>query len=311
MAKPRGIFGIGVCTLDVISVVETFPGDEGVEMAREAITMGGGPVATALAAAASLGARTTMLDRFGDDWRSRLILGELQELGVNTSAAPTQPGAAASLATVLVRADDGARAIRFVRSTAAPLCNEDIDRDQLLSHRIVHCNGRHPEACLAAAEICKTSCGATSLAFDGGAGRYREDLLPLMREADLPIVAHQFATAATGEVDVGAAAGRLAELCPRASLIGITDGARGSWVFPRDGKAFHQPAFTVDPVVDTTGCGDAYHGAFLFALDSGWSYERAAETASAAGAINAGKLGGRGGLPTTDGLAAMIGGSPC
>ena len=53
-----GILGIGVCTLDVLTVVDTLPGEEGVEMARQATLMGGGPLATALAAASSLGSRT-------------------------------------------------------------------------------------------------------------------------------------------------------------------------------------------------------------------------------------------------------------
>jgi sugar/nucleoside kinase (ribokinase family) len=67
-------------------------------------------------------------------------------------------------------------------------------------------------------------------------------------------------------------------------------------VFPKDGKAFHQPAFPVDEIADTTGCGDVYHGAFLHALNKGWSYKRAAELASKAGALAATALGGRGAL---------------
>jgi sugar/nucleoside kinase (ribokinase family) len=26
---------------------------------------------------------------------------------------------------------------------------------------------------------------------------------------------------------------------------------------------FHQPAFKAEPLIDTTGCGDVFHGAFL------------------------------------------------
>ena len=73
-----GILGIGVCTLDLITLVETLPAEEGVEMGVQSLVMGGGPVPTALCAAASLGSRCTMLDRFGDDLNSRHILAELE-----------------------------------------------------------------------------------------------------------------------------------------------------------------------------------------------------------------------------------------
>ena len=49
---------------------------------------------------------------------------------------------------------------------------------------------------------------------------------------------------------------------PRAS----TDGGVWSWVLARDGRCFHPPAYLFPSAVDTTGCGDSYHGAFLFGL---------------------------------------------
>jgi len=72
-----------------------------------------------------------------------------------------------------------------------------------------------------------------------------------------------------------------------APIVGITHGAEGSWFLAGEGEQFHQPAFPVEPVIDTTGCGNVFHGAFLFAA-----------LASAAAACNAGTLGGRGHLPT-------------
>lgn len=298
-----GILGIGVCTLDILTVVESFPCGENVEEARQSVIMGGGPVATALVAASSLGSRTTMLDRLGSDcWRSAHILGEFEAAGVDTTRLALAPDAEASLACVFVRRSDGARSVRFVRSSAPPLMPEEIDPALLLGHRFAHCNGRHPAACLAAAKLCRNSGGATRLSFDGGAGRYRAEILPVLAEADIAIVAHDFAASATGENDPARAAAGLTKICPHAELVGITDGERGSWLFPRDGDAFHQPAFAVKEVIDTTGCGDVYHGAFLHALDSGASYRDAARLGSAAGALNASALGGRGALPTRDAL---------
>ncbi len=302
----NGILGIGVCTLDVLTHTSTFPLQGDVEEANQALVMGGGPVATALAAASSLGSKTTMLDRLGDDWRSRLILEQLQSLGVGCQEIKIEPGAEASLASVLVRTSDGARAVRFIRSTARAITAQEIQPELVTSHRFVHCNGRHLAGCLHAAELCLNTGGRTQVSFDGGANRYRDELIPLMAVTDIAIVALEFALAASGETSPDPAARRLMELCPRAHLIGITDGKRGSWIYPRTAGHFHQPAFTVAQAVDTTGCGDVYHGTFLHALDTGCDLNQAAQLASAAGALNASALGGRGNLPTQDAITRIL-----
>jgi sulfofructose kinase len=63
-------------------------------------------------------------------------------------------------------------------------------------------------------------------------------------------------------------------------LVVITDGVRGSWSYPREGEWFHQPAYRLPNVVDTTGCGDSYHGAFLFGLLKGMELEQIARAST-------------------------------
>jgi sugar/nucleoside kinase (ribokinase family) len=59
-------------------------------------------------------------------------------------------------------------------------------------------------------------------------------------------------------------------------------------------------------VVDTTGCGDSYHGAFLFGLLKGLDLEQTAALASAVAALNSQALGGRTGLPTLEQATAFL-----
>jgi len=302
----NGILGIGVCTLDILTHTRTFPVTGNVEEANNSLVMRGGPVATALAAASSMGTRTTMLDRLGDDWRSELILKELTGYHVECGHIERAAGVCASIASVWVRTSDGERAIRFVRSTASPLSASEIKGDLVTSHRFVHCNGRHLEACMRAAEICSESGSMTQLSFDGGANRFRDELIPLMAVTDIAIVALEFAMSSTGASSRKAAVQGLQELCPKAQIVGITDGENGSWIYPRSTRNFHQPAYPVTNAVDTTGCGDVYHGAFLHALDSGRNIEEAAQVASASGALNASALGGRGMLPTCETVEQVI-----
>ena len=51
-------------------------------------------------------------------------------------------------------------------------------------------------------------------------------------------------------------------------------GAEGSMTFLKE-KEYVQPAFQVDKVVDTTGCGDAYQAAFCYAINHSASIQEA------------------------------------
>ena len=303
----RGILGIGVCTLDILTKVKTLPSDESVEEADSVIFMGGGPVPTALAAATYLGSSTTILDTLGDDWKSNLIIEELRDHGVQCENIIIEPGSSASLASVLVRSSDGARAIRFVRSSTKAINPESLEDNIINNHRIIHCNGRHLDACIQAAEIAKKYKEETLLSFDGGAGRYRKELLPLMERINIAIVAKDFALKATNETKLNQSTWiKLNQLFPKAYIIGITDGHRGSWIQYENQEPFHQPAFLATNIEDTTGCGDVYHGTFLHAIESGTSVNEAARMASGAGSMNASALGGRGLLPTKEQLNKFL-----
>ena len=59
----------------------------------------------------------------------------------------------------------------------------------------------------------------------------------------------------------------------------------------------HQPALAVD-VVDTTGAGDVFHGAYLYAYLQGWPAGRCLAFAAATAALKCRELGGRAGIPT-------------
>jgi sulfofructose kinase len=67
------------------------------------------------------------------------------------------------------------------------------------------------------------------------------------------------------------------------------------------------PAFKVD-VVDTTGTGDAFHGAFALGLSEGRSESECAAMASATAALKCRRLGARAGLPSRAELDAFLAG---
>jgi sulfofructose kinase len=62
---------------------------------------------------------------------------------------------------------------------------------------------------------------------------------------------------------------------------------------------FHQPAFRVE-TVDTTGCGDVFHGAYAAALCEGRGLEERLRFAAAVAALKATREGGQKGIPSRE-----------
>lgn len=76
----------------------------------------------------------------------------------------------------------------------------------------------------------------------------------------------------------------------------ITDGARGSWGL-EENTMVHFPAFIIN-AIDTTGCGDVYHGGYAAAILWGFTFIERLEFASYIASRVATEFGGRTRLPT-------------
>ncbi|TWU57997.1 carbohydrate kinase family protein [Rubripirellula reticaptiva] len=293
-SKSIEILGIGVSVLDVLMVVDELPTDESVVRAKDRrISLGGG-VAVATATAAMMGGQVSFADRLGNDVASQTILAELKSAGVNVDHIEVVKEQSASVATVWVRQNSGSRTIVFSPGSDIPLSWNDELAAAVANAKILHCNGRHVETCLRAIEIAKRS--DTLVSFDGGAHRYRDEVLPLVRASDILIVSEHFAAAHVNGDDVhgNSDPATLAEQLAAdfdARIVGVTAGDRGSWFVCRNNGRWHEPAVNVDRVVDTTGCGDTFHGAFLYGIAKGFSVRRSSHLASIVAANNACGLG--------------------
>lgn len=252
------VTGIGAETFDEFYIVPAFFAAECVAEAAAHTTDLGGPVATALAVLAAHGHDCSLVDAIGAQAR----------------------------AVILVRQRDGARQIVFFPAQAA----EPVFKPEMLNGaRLLHLNGRHENTARAA--VHQAQAQNIEISFDGGAGRFRESIRDLFEASHLRIISRDFAEKCTGFTDFDSIAPAL--LSRPAKLLVITDGTSGSHVWTPGGVSFHQPAFAASPLVDTTGCGDVFHGAFLHGWLSGWDLPRCAEFASRQAAKNAEGLGGR------------------
>ena len=289
--KPFDVVGLGYCAVDYLGIVPRYPElDEKIGM-LEFSKQGGGITATAMATVGRLGGRASYIGKVGDDDLAKFILTELHKDGVDTGRVAVQAGASSQLSFVVVDRASGKRTI-FWTSSDLILEPQEIRREDILAGKVLQVDAHHPAAAIQAA----TWANEADIPVVMDAGTLREGSKELVERTDALIASALFARQFTGE-DYPEVAARLM-FGGRRKIAAVTLGDKGCVYVTAEGT-FHQPAFEVD-VVDTTGAGDVFHGAFSFGLARGRPYGEIIEFASAVAAIKCTKLGGRAGIPTLD-----------
>lgn len=292
MFKKRfDVIGIGSCAVDFLGIVLSFPKPDTKNKMTKFIQQGGGPVATALVTLARLGAKVSFVGKLGNNEFSRFVINEFVKEGVDVSGIVKENNAGPYLAFIIVDAKNGSRTICWTDQMVLRLKKEELSRDFITSCRILHLDEYEIEAALLAAKWAKEEGVKTVLDAETP---QKKELSPLIKLIDFLIVPEEFALGFSGAGNIGKACEFFIKQGPR--VVVITQGKRGSFVVTKD-KRFFQPAFNNVNIVDTTGCGDVFHGAFIYGILKGWPLEVISEFASAVAAIKCEKLGGRAGCP--------------
>ncbi len=292
------VIGLGQCSVDYLGIVSQYPPVDTKIEALEWTTQGGGPVATALVTLARLGVKTAFIGKVGDDELGKSIRLGLTSEGVNVDGLRTDRGRTSQTAFIAVEKDTGRRTIFWTRGTIRPVSPDAIPLALVRQSRVLHLDGLMTEAALEAARIARD--GGVTVVFD--AGHVRPGTEDLLRHASHVIASEEFAREYGGKRDPVRIAGDIKRLGPDA--VTITLGNRGCvTVSARDRVS--TPAFRV-PVVDTTGAGDVFHGAYIYGLLQGWTLVKSVLFATAAAGIKCRALGGRSGLPCLDEIHRLV-----
>ncbi len=301
------VVGLGLAIVDVVLRVDRMPKWEDPRGLLDFTLADGGPAGTACFVASTFGLRTGFVDTVGDDDLGEHRRRSLGRAGVDTSRLVPREGPEDHVVVVYVDAATGERVFSFRRGfLSRPLTVDDLDRPYIESARILHLDGSHGAAALAAARWMKESGGTVVLDAAATSHKVLEPARALAAETDVLICGSGFAPNLTGEKDVWRAGRAALDLGP--SVVVQTEGARGSYTVASD-EEFHTPAYEVD-VVDTTGAGDTFHGAYLVGLARGWDLERCASFSSAVAALQCTVLGNRKGIPSMDQAEALMAAQP-
>ncbi len=288
------IFGCGIVAVDDFLTVESYPPPDTKIPVLSNIRQGGGLTGTPLVAASRLGAKCAYGGVLGDDPLSAWTIEELEREGVDCGPVIRQTGARPFHSVIIVDQTGKTRTIFYSDAEVIPRPLGSIDEPLIEQTRLLFIDHLCVETMLYAAGIAKKM-GIPTIADIELGEHPRTDAL--MAHIDYLILSASFAAKFTGKNDPAQAVEHLAVQTPRTCTI-VTAGHQGCWYACGEapGDVRHVPAYTVQ-VVDTTGCGDVFHGAYAAGITWGWSILRCIRFASAAAAIKATKTGGRAGIP--------------
>jgi sulfofructose kinase len=298
MASAKRIICVGHAALDRIYRIEAFPPEPTKVRALEHVEAGGGMAANAAAAIAKLGGKAELWSRTGDDAAGSAIRAGLKADGVDVRYMQAFDGSRSSTSAIVVDGK-GERLIVGQRDAGMPSGTSWLPLERVGEADAVLGDVRWLEGLRAVFTRARKEKVPTILDVDLGA---REALAGILKLTDYAI----FCAPALREFGpAGSDADRLERvlaLGPRHA--GVTLGREGYLWREREGGG-EVPAFSVS-VTDTTGAGDAFHGAFTLMVAEGRPAPECARVAAAVAGLKCTRLGSRAGLPTRKELDAFL-----
>jgi sulfofructose kinase len=285
------VLGIGLNATDTLLVLPEFPPYAGKVAFSEEILSPGGQVATAIVAAARLGLRARYVGTLGDDLRGRIQWESLDGTGVDVSGVIIREGCPNQTAYILIDQRTGERTVLWQRPPCLRLTPDDIKPQDITSARMLHIDGYDTEAAAKAARIARKANIPVSVDVDTVYPRFEK----VLENTDYLVASSVWPGRWIGEIDPFIALKRIQSEY-RIKVAAMTLGEYGAMAL-HEGRYFYSPAFHVH-CVDTTGAGDAFHGAFCYGVLQGMSIADILDFSNAAAALNCTALGARGHIPT-------------
>jgi sugar/nucleoside kinase (ribokinase family) len=288
------ILGLGCTAVDELLYVDAYPPEDGKTPVRRRDRQCGGLTATAMVAGARLGRRCAFAGTLGNDEASQFVVNRFVEEGIDVALICRREEARPVRSTIIINPNRQTRTIFYDPKDvfgADPLWPEE---DVIRRARVLLVDDYGVEGMIRAATICRAAGIPVVADFEIGGHPLFPTLLELV---DHLVLSRAFAQKLTGEHDPAAAARTLWR--PGRRAVVVTCGVEGCWYVTRErpDAPCHQPAIVVE-AVDTTGCGDVFHGGYAAALAYGWDIPTALRFAATAAGLKAMQGGGQAGIPT-------------
>ncbi|TEX51663.1 MAG: hypothetical protein B7C55_04340 [Actinomycetales bacterium mxb001] len=295
------IIGLGCLAHDHMLVTET-TWESGKGRVIHAETRFGGNVRNALSTVAALDHPAAYLGSVGLSASSDEAMVDLASHGISTEFIERVVGADPVQSRITVTAG-GERYVAFDDST---LATTPLPSDAVVDAALSAADVLLIDACVAPPGSLRVVEQARERGVAVVLDAERDPsptVLALVDAADHLVIPLGFGAQITG---ASSAADVTAELWnDRRTAVVLTDGTRGSYACAAPGDVVHVRAYAVD-AVDTTGCGDAFHGAYAWSLVSGAGLIQRVTVASAAAAVVAALPAGARRVPSREAIAELV-----
>jgi len=298
VTKPLAV-GLGQATVAFMGEVLRLPDVEHPEELSSVSVQAGGAAAIATVTVRSLGCAARLCTQVAEDFLAPFITRAIDGVGVDLRAIHARNRRLSAFSFDAVTSDRGRRAAFYTSGDVGDLDPAEIEIDDLLDGAsALLIDGFFP---LAQTRVAETARGrGIPVIFDGAS--LREGTGELVGLADVLICSERFASELAPRGELMDSLLELQRLGPRAVI--LTLGSTGSIGLHGD-QLVEQPAFEVD-VVDPSGAGDVYHGAFAAAMLNKLQFARCMEFASAAAGLSCRAVGAWAGIPNREEVINLI-----
>jgi ribokinase len=291
--KPPVILVAGAINTDLVATMERAPEAGETVTGRSFAIHGGGKAANQAVAAARAGTRVALVGSVGDDDFGKARLTDLKGDGIDVEWVRVNDDAPSGVALILVD-ERGENRIAYVPAATLTVPVE---------HALRALEAIGPDYILAANELPNEALrelfqrgqagGATIVLNAAPDPATARNLVPYV---SILIVNQGEAVALSGVED-----GDPATLAQRLGSefgcsVVLTAGADGAFAWDK-GSAFHIPGELVD-VVDSTGAGDTFCGAFVAELANGSGFAEALEYGVRSASLSVQRAGAQSSIPT-------------
>lgn len=298
------VLGLGCVAVDDLLYLEEFPAPDSKIRLHKRVRSCGGLTATALVAAARLGAHCAFAGVLGDDEDSRYVLDSFRREGIDVSPLVHRSEARPIHSTIIVAAKEQTRTILFDLAGSTGADPQAPSAEVIRASRVLLVDHYGIEGMTRAARIARESGVAIVADLERSEWPGFHELLAVV---DHLIVSESFALRLTRTKSAAEAVSLL--WSAERQLVAVTCGADGLWFRSAGGEVGHVEAYSVR-VVDTTGCGDVFHGVYAAALAKGKNVIERLRLASAAAALKAARGEGHLGIPSRQEVEAFLANAP-
>lgn len=293
--KEVDIIGLGEVVIDWVAEIPHFPRpDEKVDALTENY-FPGGVTANFLVAIARLGGRCGFIGAVGDDSYGDYLIKDFKQENINTTFTLKKKGKKTPINFIFI-AKGEKTIIQSPHMQKTKINLTDLDQQYIINSKVLHTTMIHPEIAGRAITMAKRNEVRVTIDLESQiAKRGWNSLREMILNADILIPNKEGAKLITKCEKIDEAAKFFVE--KGVPIVIITLGRDGVLITTEKYQK-KIPAFKVGNVIDTTGAGDTFNGAFSYAYwIKKWDLERSCKYANAAAALKIQKLGARTGMP--------------